>query len=36
MATTVIGMIPKSARNPYFEECRRGAVGAAEELGFEL
>jgi rhamnose transport system permease protein len=36
MTTLKIGMMPKSARNPYFEECRLGAAAAADELGFEL
>jgi len=36
LATVTVGMMPKSVRNPYFEECRRGAAAAAEELGFEL
>ena len=31
-----VGVVPKSTRNPYFEDCRRGAQEAAEELGFEL
>jgi ABC-type sugar transport system substrate-binding protein len=35
MAVTV-GVIPKSTRNPYFEDCRRGAQEAAQELGFTL
>jgi len=29
-------VVPKSTRNPYFEDCHRGAQEAAEELGFEL
>ena len=35
MALTV-GVVPKSTRNPYFEDCHRGAQEAAAELGFEL
>jgi ABC-type sugar transport system substrate-binding protein len=31
-----IGVVPKSTRNPYFEDCRRGAQEAAQELGFTL
>ena len=31
-----IGVIPKSTRNPYFEDCRLGAQEAADELGFTL
>jgi rhamnose transport system permease protein len=31
-----VGVVPKSTRNPYFEDCHRGAQEAAEELGFEL
>ena len=31
-----VGMMPKSTRNPYFEDCRLGAQEAAKELGFEL
>ena len=31
-----VGVVPKSTRNPYFEDCRLGAQEAAEELGFEL
>lgn len=35
MALTV-GVVPKSTRNPYFEDCRLGAQEAAREFGFEL
>jgi ABC-type sugar transport system substrate-binding protein len=35
MALTV-GVVPKSTRNPYFEDCRLGAEEAAQELGFKL
>jgi ABC-type sugar transport system substrate-binding protein len=35
MALTV-GVLPKSTRNPYFEDCRLGALEAAQELGFTL
>jgi len=31
-----IGLMPKSTRNPYFEDCRRGAEEAAREEGFTL
>ena len=31
-----IGVMPKSTANPYFEDCQRGAVEAAQELGFTL
>ena len=31
-----MGVMPKSTRNPYFEDCRLGAQEAAKELGFEL
>jgi rhamnose transport system substrate-binding protein len=31
-----IGVMPKSTLNPYFEDCQRGAVEAAQELGFTL
>jgi hypothetical protein len=31
-----VGVVPKSTRNPYFEDCRLGAQEAAEELGFAL
>jgi len=34
--TLRIGVVPKSTRNPYFEDCRRGAQEAAQELGFTL
>jgi ABC-type sugar transport system substrate-binding protein len=29
-------LLPKSTRNPYFEECHRGAEAAAQEVGFQL
>lgn len=29
-------MVPKSISNPYFQDCRRGAEEAAQELGFAL
>jgi rhamnose transport system permease protein len=31
-----VGVVPKSTRNPYFEDCHKGAQEAAEELGFTL
>jgi ABC-type sugar transport system substrate-binding protein len=31
-----VGVVPKSTRNPYFEDCQRGAQEAAQELGFTL
>jgi ABC-type sugar transport system substrate-binding protein len=31
-----VGVMPKSTGNPYFEDCHRGAVEAAQELGFRL
>jgi rhamnose transport system substrate-binding protein len=31
-----VGVMPKSTANPYFEDCHRGAVEAAQELGFTL
>ncbi|HVQ29579.1 MAG TPA: substrate-binding domain-containing protein, partial [Vicinamibacteria bacterium] len=31
-----MGVVPKSTRNPYFQDCRRGALEAAQELGFAL
>ncbi len=31
-----VGIMPKSTRNPYFEDCKLGAEEAAEELGFTL
>lgn len=34
--TPVVGMLPKSTANPYFESCRRGALEAATELGVNL
>jgi rhamnose transport system substrate-binding protein len=33
---TTIGVLPKSMRSHYFEECRAGAEDAARELGFTL
>jgi rhamnose transport system permease protein len=37
MTTRVtVGVVPKSTRNPYFQDCHRGAQEAAEALGFEL
>jgi rhamnose transport system substrate-binding protein len=35
MALTV-GVMPKSTRNPYFEDCAEGAREAAHDLGFTL
>ena len=29
-------MVPKSLRNPYFQDCRKGAQEAAQDLGFTL
>ena len=34
--TLTVGVVPKSTRNPYFEDCRLGAQEAADELGFTL
>lgn len=34
--TITIGVLPKSTRSHYFEECRAGAEDAARELGFSL
>jgi ABC-type sugar transport system substrate-binding protein len=31
-----VGVMPKSTGNPYFEDCHRGAVEAARDLGFTL
>jgi hypothetical protein len=31
-----VGVMPKSTGNPCFEDCHRGAVEAAQELGFTL
>ena len=31
-----VSVMPKSIRNPYFQDCRRGAEEAAQELGFTL
>jgi rhamnose transport system permease protein len=31
-----VGVMPKSTGNPYFEDCHRGAVEAAQEMGFTL
>ncbi len=35
-AALTIGVMPKSTGNPYFQDCHRGAVEAAGELGFTL
>jgi rhamnose transport system permease protein len=35
-AALTVGVMPKSTLNPYFEDCHRGAVEAAQELGFTL
>jgi len=35
-AALIVGVMPKSTRNPYFEDCRGGAEEAARELGFTL
>jgi len=35
-AALTVGVMPKSTGNPYFEDCHRGAVEAAQELGFTL
>jgi ABC-type sugar transport system substrate-binding protein len=32
----VVGMMPKSVLNPYFDDCRKGAEEAARDLGFTL
>jgi rhamnose transport system substrate-binding protein len=34
--STTIGVLPKSTRSHYFEECRAGAEDAARDLGFAL
>lgn len=34
--TLVIGMLPKSTDNPYFQSCRRGAEEAASEMSLIL
>jgi rhamnose transport system permease protein len=34
--TLTVGVMPKSTRNPYFEDCRRGAEEAARDAGFTL
>jgi rhamnose transport system permease protein len=34
--TPTVGVMPKSTRNPYFEDCRKGAEEAARESGFTL
>jgi rhamnose transport system permease protein len=34
--TLTVGVMPKSTRNPYFEDCRRGAEEAARDSGFTL
>ena len=31
-----VGVLPKSTRNPYFEDCQRGAEEAAREMDFIL
>jgi rhamnose transport system substrate-binding protein len=31
-----VGFLPKSTENPYFEDCRQGALEAAHETGFEV
>jgi rhamnose transport system permease protein len=36
LTTLRVGVVPKSTGNPYFEDCRRGAQEAAQELGFTL
>jgi ABC-type sugar transport system substrate-binding protein len=36
MTPVTVGIVPKSIRNPYFQDCHRGAREAATELGFEL
>lgn len=36
MTPVTVGIVPKSIRNPYFQDCHRGAREAAAELGFEL
>lgn len=35
-AAFTVGVMPKSTANPYFEDCRVGAMEAAKELGFTL
>jgi rhamnose transport system permease protein len=34
--TLTVGVMPKSTRNPYFEDCRKGAEEAARDAGFTL
>jgi rhamnose transport system permease protein len=34
--TVTVGVMPKSTRNPYFEDCRKGAEEAARDAGFTL
>jgi rhamnose transport system permease protein len=34
--TLTVGVMPKSTRNPYFEDCRKGAEEAARDGGFTL
>jgi rhamnose transport system permease protein len=34
--SVTVGVLPKSTRSEYFEECRAGAEAAARELGFVL
>ena len=36
LTPVTVGIVPKSTRNPYFQDCHRGAREAAAELGFEL
>src|SRR5450432_3690677 len=31
-----VGLLPKSTRNPYFQDCRSGAEEAARHLGLTL
>jgi len=34
--TLAVGVMPKSTRNPYFEDCRKGAEEAARDADFTL
>jgi rhamnose transport system substrate-binding protein len=36
LTSLTVSVLPKSLGNPYFEDCRRGAQEAAQELGFSL
>jgi ABC-type sugar transport system substrate-binding protein len=36
MAAVTVGFLPKSTENPYFEDCRLGALEAAQDNTFEV